>query len=486
MSIEYRNYFNVLSTYEDYTDEDPDENMDENMDEIKEGKQENEDEDEDKIIAIYFYSFKDYNQNFYSIEESQNNELTTKLIGKNIQIIKDDDKYENEYRTIIDSIIDESIKDASEEIKKLKQEHEQNYTSPGSSGVCSVKMEGQEYTGGILNGKRHGKGKYIWRNGDSYEGEWENGLMHGNGVYKWHNGDVYTGTFSNNKMHGKGIKHVKDSIYEGDFVNEIKQGTGKVTFMPQGDAYIGEYFNNTRNGYGKYEWKNGDVYEGYWEDGLVHGRGTYYHSDGSVFKGEWYYSRRTGPGILTKTNGMTFNVLYNNGKCIDRTMRAYIPGKNLATPKISGITMSVLQYTRSKTFKNINFPDPYEGTIQSEIDIIESESESESESEKKYSEDEKERENERIKITRIISELYKLLDTSLYENVENTENNNLYSSIKGKDNENNLCIICCEKDRNCVFVDCNHVCSCMDCSKKLKKCPLCRSEITNVIRLIHS
>ena len=32
--------------------------------------------------------------------------------------------------------------------------------------------QGDRYIGEVLNGQRHGKGKYIQKNGEIYEGEW--------------------------------------------------------------------------------------------------------------------------------------------------------------------------------------------------------------------------------------------------------------------------------------------------------------------------
>ena len=42
---------------------------------------------------------------------------------------------------------------------------------------------GNSYTGEFIDGKRNGKGKYIWSNGDWYEGKWKNNVFNGYGTF---------------------------------------------------------------------------------------------------------------------------------------------------------------------------------------------------------------------------------------------------------------------------------------------------------------
>ena len=48
------------------------------------------------------------------------------------------------------------------------------------------------------------------------------------------------------------------------------------------------------------------------------------------------------------------------------------------------------------------------------------------------------------------------------------------------DEEKDLCIICFDKDINCVFVPCYHMTLCSSCASKLNDCPICRTEIKEV------
>jgi len=40
---------------------------------------------------------------------------------------------------------------------------------------------------------------------------------------------------------------------------------------------------------------------------------------------------------------------------------------------------------------------------------------------------------------------------------------------------NQQCIICRENKKNVLLKDCKHLCCCCECSKKIKKCPICRT-----------
>ncbi|XP_010552823.1 PREDICTED: E3 ubiquitin-protein ligase SP1, partial [Tarenaya hassleriana] len=45
-----------------------------------------------------------------------------------------------------------------------------------------------------------------------------------------------------------------------------------------------------------------------------------------------------------------------------------------------------------------------------------------------------------------------------------------------------LCVICLEQEYNAVFVQCGHMCCCMNCSSHLTSCPLCRRRIDQVVK----
>ncbi|XP_028988340.1 mitochondrial ubiquitin ligase activator of nfkb 1-A isoform X2 [Betta splendens] len=52
----------------------------------------------------------------------------------------------------------------------------------------------------------------------------------------------------------------------------------------------------------------------------------------------------------------------------------------------------------------------------------------------------------------------------------------------------NVCVICLSQPRNCILLDCGHVCCCYSCYQALPQhlCPICRQNITRVVPLYHT
>lgn len=51
-----------------------------------------------------------------------------------------------------------------------------------------------------MNDKKHGKGKYQYRDTSSYDGEWMNDRKEGKGVFTWANGMKYSGSWLADKV----------------------------------------------------------------------------------------------------------------------------------------------------------------------------------------------------------------------------------------------------------------------------------------------
>lgn len=51
----------------------------------------------------------------------------------------------------------------------------------------------------------------------------------------------------------------------------------------------------------------------------------------------------------------------------------------------------------------------------------------------------------------------------------------------------NACIICLSNQRNCILLECGHVCCCFSCYQSLPRhlCPICRQDIRRVVPLYH-
>ena len=130
---------------------------------------------------------------------------------------------------------------------------------------------GDFYSGGWKNGKRHGEGFYLWQNGKCYQGDWDNGKMSGKGVEYRNIREKfkYDGEFKNNKWNGTGILYDKNGRkeYEGEFKDKLLHGNG-ILFLANGNIYIGGFENGNRKGYGTLISKDRKkVLEvGFWED----------------------------------------------------------------------------------------------------------------------------------------------------------------------------------------------------------------------------
>ena len=149
-----------------------------------------------------------------------------------------------------------------------------------SEKVTGVKRERVEYDNGsyegeIVDGLRHGKGKYTWSNGSEYEGDWVKGKRCGFGVYK---------SYGKNEVDGTTFMSY---IYEGEWKDSKQHGYG----VAKG------YKVFPRFGHVFMKWS----YDGPWVDDKKHGRGVYRDWDGNalsehwkVYEGEWIDDKRHG------------------------------------------------------------------------------------------------------------------------------------------------------------------------------------------------
>jgi hypothetical protein len=150
----------------------------------------------------------------------------------------------------------------------------------------------------ILNG-----GNYYW-------GQWnENVEMSGNGKYYltednvlaegyWKDGiliqariflpdGVYEGDILNNMFHGTGKMIYNDGrVYEGGWVNSSKEGIGMLSW-PDGSKYWGHFEKDQINGEGEFIWTNGYKYKGLFVDGVFEGKGTLKAKNGNYYEGEF-------------------------------------------------------------------------------------------------------------------------------------------------------------------------------------------------------
>lgn len=85
------------------------------------------------------------------------------------------------------------------------------------------------------------------------------------------------------------VIHGDSSVYEGDIVNGLMHGRGKLTYPNRNrfgyKYYEGDFRNNVPDGQGKMIWQDGRVYEGEWKQNRKHGQGRLTLPDGTVIEG---------------------------------------------------------------------------------------------------------------------------------------------------------------------------------------------------------
>ena len=185
------------------------------------------------------------------------------------------------------------------------EEGEWNNDELHGQGRMHIVSSGRTDEGQYRNGRRFGRGTMTWDDGHRYEGEWDERGAHGYGEFfypNWGEGATYKGQFVNQNRHGKGIVRWKNgNWYDGqwDNGNMTGQGTNYIAKYKRTDT--GEFRDGNRVGYGESKWLQGDRYVGTWDDtsGSLQGQGIYWYANGDREKGKYV----NGTWIKTKTFG---------------------------------------------------------------------------------------------------------------------------------------------------------------------------------------
>ncbi|XP_070200815.1 MORN repeat-containing protein 1-like isoform X5 [Littorina saxatilis] len=180
-------------------------------------------------------------------------------------------------------------------------------------GVYVYENQYFRYEGEWKNGKKHGHGKLLMKDGTYYEGQFVNGEINGHGFkYFSFSHCKYTGQFLDGEMHGYGVMQYKDgSIYEGHWHKNKKQGFGVLRTSSKA-VYEGTFSGHQRNGEGsqtyegKHKLSNGDRYEGYWVMDKRHGHGELYCADFSYYVGQFAEDMFHGEGKMQHASGMLY------------------------------------------------------------------------------------------------------------------------------------------------------------------------------------
>lgn len=167
----------------------------------------------------------------------------------------------------------------------LAQEMQGTTASANVSAIVTGKKtfpDGSEYTGGLLNGKRHGSGTMLWRDGDSYSGEFQHDQKHGNGRYGFADGSFLQGQWQKNQFTGLGVAVFKDGTrYEGEWLNGEKHGYGRIT-LASGKTYTGEFRKDKLEGWGRAVQPDGSRTDAKWTKDAPDGVAVFVWPNGAI------------------------------------------------------------------------------------------------------------------------------------------------------------------------------------------------------------
>lgn len=254
-----------------------------------------------------------------------------------------------------------------------------------------------------------------------------------------------------------------EDVYEGFLVDNIRHGFGKYTWK-DGDSYIGEWKFGKMHGKGCKTMQDGSFYDGEWNNGLACGSGTKVFSTGDVHIGEYKNNLRHGFGTYIWNNNTKYVGYWKNG--VFHGKGTYYYGE--------GIIFSGDWENGNKHGKGIasdcksltSFEEEWKEDVlisKRKIDFVPS----------RFLETKKESEIDLLR--KEIDRLKSLL--------EEKHNHNTSKDDMSKDDKDNTCKICYSNKINSVFVPCGHLCSCIECSKNIEACPICRLGIDSSVRI---
>ena len=139
-------------------------------------------------------------------------------------------------------------------------------------------------------------------------------LKNGNGFLLQSDGTKFIGNWENDSLEGFGrIIDINGDLYEGNFVNSKLNGIGKMVSLDREYSYLGNWIDHTRVGKGKEE-TNEYSYEGDFINNKKEGMGKqYFKILEENYEGEFTNDEITGQGNYTWSNNNTFTGKFIKG-----------------------------------------------------------------------------------------------------------------------------------------------------------------------------
>ena len=184
------------------------------------------------------------------------------------------------------------------------------------------------------------------------------------------------------------------------------------------------------HGQGTKTFAGGDSHCGSYVEDNRHGYGVYKWSSGDTFSGYWKKGEMHGKGTYLYTNGDVYQ-----GKWVDGKK----DGKGLHSTANSTFEEVWESGTRVSKTEVAFVPPRLMGTTSDEATI-----------------------------------------DSLKDEVKRLRSQIEFMQENGSSNGN--CTVCYEGAIDAVIIPCGHMCVCMSCTEHLQRCPICRTDITEVVR----
>ena len=142
------------------------------------------------------------------------------------------------------------------------------------------------------------------------------------------NGEYYIGETLQKSRNGFGTYYYKNGDkYEGYWLDNLKHGKGTFFYQYTGEMYEGNFVNNKKDGFGEYFYKNGDRYQGEFKDNKRHGKGVLYLNNGCKFKGNFKNDLKDGMGEFINKKGEIQYEQWENGKLLTKNNKEIIEEK---------------------------------------------------------------------------------------------------------------------------------------------------------------
>ena len=149
-------------------------------------------------------------------------------------------------------------------------------------------------------GGKQGHCVVQYTSGDAYEGNFVNDNKQGTGTCVLSDGRRSVIRWLGNKLRAVKCFVTRENVmvsryrglkYVGEWRQDIMSGMGSF-YLKNGDVYNGTFGDGDANGYGVLRQANGDRYEGEWTSGQRHGRGIQYYANGNIYDGYWHMDKQ--------------------------------------------------------------------------------------------------------------------------------------------------------------------------------------------------